>query len=223
MLLAHQLLYLENEYQTHAANLTFENIHTDTKVAHLFRLFLIRQYCSENLDAYEKIIEYENMFFCNCSSSPESNSIDQQNPTFTVIWSNDCSINSSSELEVCDCADRNQIYSCMTDIIKQFINSTSKYELNLPATVKSAFIERLVSMQERAIDDDRHCFTPQRYVKKDRFLFEQVKVEVRSILENDLFQRFVVDINKDYVIYKASVNGEKTLRRAESFDFGLIG
>eukprot|EP00121_Abeoforma_whisleri_P015040 Awhi_evm1s13867 len=227
MILAQQLQYLESNYGALAINLTFENIHTDATAADLFRLFLIRQHCCENLDAYEKILEFESMFLCNCfcncnegksisngqSTSVTNTIYDSCNSIHdpcgkdydSVEFNTDSGIDINNELDqfckksqpVCsECVDKNQILLYMNLIIKHYLSSNSDNELNLPANIKNDVIERLISIQERAMDENGHFFDCQQICQSDRFLFQQVKNEVRESLEHDLFVRFYVKLNE---------------------------
>eukprot|EP00121_Abeoforma_whisleri_P002961 Awhi_evm1s2659 len=221
MFSAQQLQYLENNYGALAVNLTFENIHTDATVANLFRLFLIRQYCCENLESYEKILEFENMFNCRCISASHGYE-DPHNAVFDFCSSMSISSNDSdsmasttssdcesirSSTQICGkCTDKNQIIRSMLYIIKQFISSNGESEVHLPAKIKNDLLQRFASIQGRPSNINSpsssfricmHMHSKQLYLS-DRFLFEKVKLEVRKILERDLFERFLVDVTTGF-------------------------
>eukprot|EP00121_Abeoforma_whisleri_P016162 Awhi_evm1s14841 len=225
MISAQQLQYLENNYGALAINLTFEDIHTDAKAADLFRLFLIRQHCCENLDAYEKILEFESMFLGNClckkdkfnhkrirtsycesTSAAEVNAMCDSCNTVHDSCTSDCDsagFNSDSGIDTncnydikkfkycnesqptcSECVDKNRILLYMNQIIKHYLSTNSDNELNLPANIKNDVIQRLVSIQERVMDENGHFFDCQQIC------------QIRESLEHDLFVRFYVKLNE---------------------------
>eukprot|EP00121_Abeoforma_whisleri_P007051 Awhi_evm1s6426 len=204
-----QLQYLEENYGALAANLTFESVHTDDRVANCFRLFLMRQYCCENYDCYEKILEFEDMFLCSCAYTCS-------NSYYRYNGFNDCPTSSSSEFSIDSSNDSS------TDSID---SSKGEREVNLSAKVKNDLIRSLITIQERSTifeDDVSHSSDAygQEVFESDRFLFAQAKSEVRAVLEHDLFIRFLVDLSTQFATFRV-VKRNKSLDTSSSSCKGI--
>eukprot|EP00121_Abeoforma_whisleri_P003251 Awhi_evm1s2917 len=181
--------YLLKTYGERCEKLSFESIHCDHKVANSFETFLSSQFCLENFEIYEKILEYENMFGCCCPNKnapevqAEEDRVDTEEPSKTCICSH--------------CIDKNQILKTINYIKKEFICKNSEREVNLTAKTKNQLLFQILVLSNRPKTKYGHWIL----YECDATLFEDVKAEVKVILEKDLFPRFIKNLHADVPLH----------------------